>query len=74
MRRKKGCEPLVRYCEIHGLSRAELADKLGYPPPTVRSWVNGHRPISAETAIHVEKMIGIPRETLRPDLFVRRAA
>lgn len=74
MAKKKGCEPLRRYCEIHSLTSVELAAKLSRPAPTVRSWVNGNRPVAAETAVHIEKKIGIPRETLRPDLFVRRAA
>jgi len=47
---------------------------MGEKESTVRSWVNGNRPITAETALLIEKATGIPRETLRPDLFVRRAA
>ena len=74
MPKKKPCEPLVRYCEINGISRAELAERLGEVDATVRSWVNGHRAVSAETAVMIERKIGIPRETLRPDIFVKRAA
>lgn len=62
------------YVKLHGISIAELADRLAKPAPTVRSWVNGWRPIAAETAVEIERRLGIPRETLRPDLFVKRAA
>lgn len=68
------CEPLDRYLEIHGLNIRELADRLEMPATTVRSWVNGWRPIAAENAVRIEHAIGVPRETLRPDIFVKRAA
>ena len=70
----KRCEPLSRYLEINGMSASELAAKLGFNASTTRSFVNGNRPIQAETAVEIERKIGIPRETLRPDLFVKRAA
>ena len=74
MAKKKRCEPLDRYCQLEGISLTQLAERLKLPAPTVRSLVNGSRPIVAERAVEIEKKLGIPRETLRPDLFVRRAA
>lgn len=74
MAKKQRCEPLDRYCQIEGISLTQLAERLKLPAPTVRSLVNGSRPIVAERAVEIEKKLGIPRETLRPDLFVRRAA
>lgn len=74
MKKTKQCEPLVRYCEIEGITREELASRLGENAPTVRGWVNGHRSVSPEVAVKIERKIGIPRETLRPDIFVKRAA
>jgi plasmid maintenance system antidote protein VapI len=68
----KRCEPLERYCELHGISAAELARRLEMAATTVRSMVNGWRPVTAETAVYIEKKIGVNRDTLRPDIFVRR--
>jgi len=73
MQKKRRCEPLDRYREIHGDSWAEIANKLGCSEEAVRSWANGSRPIVAERAVEFEKKLGIPRETLRPDIFVKRA-
>lgn len=73
-RKMKRCEPLDRYLELHGISAQGLAARLDMNPNTVRSMINGNRSVKAETAVHIERCIGIPRETLRPDLFVRRAA
>jgi hypothetical protein len=36
---------------------------------TLRSYENGNRVISAETAIDIETRIGIPRAALRSDLW-----
>lgn len=74
MAKKKRCEPLDRYLELHGITQAELAIRLQIPEPTTRALINGARPITAERAVELEKKLGIPRETLRPDLFVKRAA
>lgn len=52
-----------------GLSCAEIAKKLGVAETTVRSLENGHRPITAERAVAIENVIGIPRHALRPDLY-----
>jgi plasmid maintenance system antidote protein VapI len=74
MAKKKRCEPLDRYCELHKISQAELADRLSIPESTARSLVNGTRPITPDRALEIEGRLGIPRETLRPDMFVKRVA
>lgn len=74
MAKKRRCEPLDQYLKRHGMSVAELADLLDTPEPTVRCWMNGHRAIKPKTAVQIETRLGIPRETLRPDIFVKRAA
>jgi plasmid maintenance system antidote protein VapI len=74
MPRKRRCEPLDTYCDLHRISQAELADRLGIPEPTARALVNGSRTVTAGRALEIEQKLGIPRETLRPDLFVKRAA
>lgn len=73
-KRKRRCEPLDRYCQLHGISQSELAERLDIPEPTTRSLVNGARPITAKMAVKIETRIGIPRETLLPEIFVKRAA
>jgi plasmid maintenance system antidote protein VapI len=65
---------LNRYLQIYGISASDLAKRIGFNPSTVRSLINGNRAITAETAVELERLLGIPRETLRPDLFVKRAA
>lgn len=42
---------------------------LGVAESTVRSWENGHRPITAERAVEFERVIGIPRDRLCPKVF-----
>ena len=74
MAKKRRCEPLDEYCKREGINYSELARRLKFEEPTARSFVNGSRPITAERAVMIENRIGIPRETLRPDIFVRKAA
>jgi len=72
-KRLKPCEPLEQYIKRHGITRRELAVRLGFDEDTTKSLVNGYRPVTAKRAVAIEEKIGIPRETLRPDLFVKRA-
>jgi transcriptional regulator with XRE-family HTH domain len=61
--------PLRAYRLRHGLSCAELAKALDIAEPTLRSFENGHRVVSAETAVEIERRIGVTRQRLRPELF-----
>lgn len=66
--------PIRVYRSAHGLSCADLAKELGIAEPTLRSFENGHRTISAEMAVEIEKRIGIDRAQLRPELFSNQNA
>ena len=74
MAKRRRCEPLDEYCKRERISYTQLAERLQFEETTTRSLVNGSRPITGERAVQIENRIGIPRETLRPDLFIRRAA
>ncbi len=54
-------------------SRRELADALGVTPPLISQWLSGHRRISPETALRIERATNgaVTREELRPDIFLR---
>lgn len=45
--------------EAFGISQAELADRLGMSLPTVNKIIKGKAPISPETALGLERVIGI---------------
>ena len=45
--------------EAFGISQAELADRLGMSLPTVNKIIKGKAPISPETAMALERVIGI---------------
>jgi len=61
--------PLRAYRTEHGLSCVDLGKKLGIAASTVRSFENGNRVISAETAVEIEKLLGIERSAIRADLW-----
>jgi DNA-binding XRE family transcriptional regulator len=63
--------PLRNYRVVHGLTCADLAKKLGIAEPTLRSFENGNRTVSAELAVEIEKLIGIKRAIFRSDIFDR---
>lgn len=54
-------------------SQAALAEKLGIRQTAVSNWlVREHLPV--EQAIEIERVTGVPRHELRPDLFRRTTA
>ena len=61
--------PLRSYRAVHGLSCSDLAKKLGIAEPTLRSFENGNRKVSAELAVEIERITGITRAAVRPDIF-----
>ena len=66
------------YRQKRGLTCAEFAVLLGVAEPTARSLENGHRKITAERAVDIERRTKgeVTRQELRPDLYVwkQRAA
>jgi DNA-binding transcriptional regulator YdaS (Cro superfamily) len=56
------------FCTRHG-ARSALARALGLSPAAVLQW-NGRVP--AKRVVEVERLTGIPREALRPDLYRTR--
>ena len=52
-----------------GLSKAEIGRRMGVSRPTVSNWFRGVMLIPAERLIELERVSGIPREQLRPDLY-----
>ena len=59
--------PLTLYRNELGLSVEALAERLGVERTTVWRWERGRVP--ADRLRTVERLTGIPRETLRPDLY-----
>lgn len=47
----------IRVCEILGISRQELADKLGISVATINSWTSDPARISQTTRVALELMI-----------------
>lgn len=61
--------PLKAYRKRQRLSQQEVADKLGISRGMVGLLENGQREYTAETAVLIEKRLGINRVVLRPDIF-----
>jgi DNA-binding transcriptional regulator YdaS (Cro superfamily) len=49
-------------------SQAKLARLLDTTPQTVNSWIARKR-VPLERAIQIERVLGIPKEQMRPDVF-----
>jgi sulfate adenylyltransferase subunit 2 len=55
-----------------GLSQRDIAAALGRSEGAISQWVNGERGIPADLVVKLERITGIPRHTLRPDLWESR--
>lgn len=66
--------PLRAYRKAHGLKAEEVASKLQVAASTLRSWENGTRQLPPDMALKIERLFGIDRILMRPDLFRRKAA
>lgn len=49
--------------------QAALARELGISPQAVNQWVTGRRPVPVRWALQIERLTGISRYDLRPDVF-----
>lgn len=58
------------------LSQRAIAELLGVTVASVSRWENGKRRIAAEIAVQIDRVTDgrIPKESLRPDLFVTSPA
>lgn len=68
MARRKGWSPdwathpgvhLAEHLEARGMSQAELARLAGLTPKLVSTIVSGHNPVTAETALRLERVLGL---------------
>lgn len=66
--------PLKQYRTLKGLTQQELADLLKVSRQLVSFIEAGAREITPENAVAWESTLGIPRETLCPEIFRRTAA
>ena len=62
-------ETLLEYLDAEHGRRKALAAALNVTPGAISQWDR----VPAERVIDVERLTGIPRESLRPDLYVRPA-
>ncbi|MGH8545610.1 MAG: HigA family addiction module antitoxin, partial [Gammaproteobacteria bacterium] len=53
-------ELLSETLETTNLSQAELAHRMGRPPQAINEIVRGSKEITAETAIQLERVLGVP--------------
>lgn len=60
---------LRSYRAKNKLTAKEVAEQLGIAESTLRSYENGHREIDGDFAVEIEKVLGLDRVLLRPDLF-----
>ena len=58
---------LISYRSRAGKSQKDLAAQIGVRPSALCKWERGRIP--AERVIEVERITGIPRHELRPDLY-----
>lgn len=56
-------EYLEEWIEEHELSQQKVADMLGSSRKQVNEIINGHAPITSETALRLERVVGIPSTT-----------
>ena len=62
--------PIQEYCLEHRLSYAKLARMLGFKTrASITQHIKGWRRVSPESALKYHRILGIPLEELRPDLW-----
>ena len=61
--------PITAYRSAEGLSLSQFAERVGVSRSYACQWETGARRVPAERAVYIERITGIPREQLRPDLF-----
>lgn len=64
--------PLKKLVKARGLKLIDLSRGLGVDKATVTRWAQ--KRIPAERVVEIERITGIPRHDLRPDLYPDTAA
>jgi transcriptional regulator with XRE-family HTH domain len=59
--------PLVVYRRKNKMTQADMAARLKVKPPAISKWESGK--VSVGMVLAVEKLTGIPRHKLRPDIY-----
>ncbi len=60
---------LAKFLDAHDISMAKAARMIGYSYAIVHRHCTGKSQISVKAAMLYEKKLGIPRSTLRPDVW-----
>lgn len=61
-------EAIEKAVKVAGGPQA-LADAIGKTRQTIYNWRRRGFKVSAEDAVAIDKVFGVPRKTIRPDLF-----
>ena len=64
---------LKAFLDSKGLTIPKAAREYGVSEITLRQHIKGQRNVSPEMAILYERVFGIPRENLRPDLWEKQS-
>ena len=67
-------EPLTKYREAFGLSQKALAEKLGTSAGYLSDLEKGRRRPSPAFANHIERLTGISRKEILPEIFCEPTA
>lgn len=62
-------QDLIRYMERESVTQAALAEQLGISPSMMSLLLSGARQPGIMLTKKIEAVTGIPRSTLRPDVY-----
>lgn len=65
--RAMNAQPMIRYAAASVGGVAKLAEKIGVTRAAVYNW----RRVPAERVLEIERITGVSRHVLRPDLYPR---
>ena len=63
---------ITKYLKASSMRQRDFAVMLGTTDTTVSRIINGQRKPSHTLVLRIEKLTGIPREKLRPDIYTKR--